>query len=565
MNKQNLLVLLLVFFHHASAQQSRFIIPDSLKHKSYGYLDDRIYGFRRDSSRAAVYLFTYIHKAKKEKNWKELVNGYRNLLHESPDGLRPVYADSMVYAARKSNDDALIGSAYLSKGIVFYGRKDQEKAMDNYLMANSYISKTNDDYQKYKVKYHIALTKLYIGFYDEAISLLRECAAYYRNKNTRPYLNSLHTLGLCYNKNGNYGLCTQTNALGINESRRLDNLEMIPYFMHSQGINEFFLKNYSKSIKDIESSLGAVKENRDFANQAIGNFYIGKSYWALGRKAKAAEYFKMVDKIFKEKNYLRPDLRQSFELLINYYRQKKDLASQLYYVDQLLKADTLLVETNRYIVGKIHKQYDTRELLQEKENLQRESEDLKEELVWEKNYDQISLIIFFFMFSAITIITYRYYKNRRLYKKRFEEYINKMEENKNKPKNETERLPAADIKSGTAALILRKLEKFEKENKFLERDWKQGTLAAYFNSNSNYLAGIIKQYRGKNFADYINGLRIDYLVALLQNEKKYSGYSNEALAQEAGFSSTQRFANAFLSKMGMPAVYFIEQIKKKNY
>lgn len=565
MNKQNLLVLLLIFSNHAFTQQSRFSIPDSLKHKSYGYIDDRIYELRRDSSKAAVYLFTYINKAKNEKNWKELVNGYHNLLHESPDKLREVYADSMIYAARKSNDDALIGSAYLSKGIVFYGRKDQEKAMDNYLIANSYISKTEDSYQKHKVKYQIALTKLYIGFYEEAISLLRECAAYYKDRSTRPYLNSLHTLGLCYNKNGNFGLCTVTNKLGINESRRLDNLEMIPYFMHSQGINEFFLKNYSKSIKDIESSLEAVKENRDFANEAIGNFYIGKSYWALDRKEKAAAYFQIVDKIFKEKNYLRPDLRQSFELLINYYRQKKDLNSQLYYVEQLLKADTLLVETNRYIVGKIHKQYDTRELVQEKENLQRQSEDLKEKLQREKNYDIISVIVFLFMLIIITVLTYRYYRNRRLYKKRFEEYITKLEQNKNKPKNNMERLPASDINSGTAALILSKLEKFEKENKFLERDWKQGSLAAYFNSNSNYLAGIIKQYRGKSFTDYINGLRIDYLIALLENEKKYRSYSNDALAREAGFSSTQRFANAFLAKMGMPAVYFVEQMKKNNY
>ncbi len=347
MNRQKLLLLCLLFSYSVFAQIKQFVVPDSLKDKSYEYLDNQIYVLRKDSVKAAVYLYTYLDKAKKEKNWKELINGYQNILHQSPSTMRLHYADSMVHAANKSADDALLGSAYLSKGIVYYGRKQQDKAMDNYLIANSYISKTNDLYLQYKVKYHIGLTKLFIGFYDEAISLLRECTDYYKDQNPRPYLNSLHSLGLSYNKSGDFGLCTQTNTLGIAECKRLNQPEMKPYFIHSQGINEYFLKNYTQSIKHIESSLDAIKDNNDFANVAIGNFYLGKDYWALGKKQKAVEYFTKVDKIFNEKHYLRPDLRQSFELLNNYSRQQKDVDSQIYYIKQLLKADTLLTETSR--------------------------------------------------------------------------------------------------------------------------------------------------------------------------------------------------------------------------
>jgi AraC-like DNA-binding protein len=64
--------------------------------------------------------------------------------------------------------------------------------------------------------------------------------------------------------------------------------------------------------------------------------------------------------------------------------------------------------------------------------------------------------------------------------------------------------------------------------------------------------------------EYINELKVDYLIALLSDDKRIRNYTNKALAEEAGFSSTQRFANAFLAKTGMPTSYFIEELRKKQ-
>jgi tetratricopeptide (TPR) repeat protein len=249
------LLTLLLTAHCVTSQKKVFKIPDSLENKSYVYLEDRSYSLTKDTAKAFFYINIYIKKAKNEENWKELVNGYQNALHQSPNNIRLLYADSMIYAAKKRKDPALIGSAYLSKGIVFYSQKKLSNALDNYIIANNYIAKTNDDYLIHKVKYNIGQVKYYLGFYDEAISLLTECVAYYKNEDPRPYLNSLHSLGLCYNKIGNYGLCTETNKIGISESKRLKTLEMTPYFIHSDGINEYFMKNYDVAIKKIESSL----------------------------------------------------------------------------------------------------------------------------------------------------------------------------------------------------------------------------------------------------------------------------------------------------------------------
>ncbi|WP_343591302.1 helix-turn-helix domain-containing protein [Flavobacterium sp.] len=562
MNKSYLLLISLLLFQIISAQKKVFRIPDSLKTKNYEYLDNRFYDLKKDSARASVYAYALLGKAKKEKNIKEILNGFQNLMLISTEKTRIIYVDSMLYIAKKSKDNALIGGAYLSKGTFFYGLKQQKLAMDNYLIANNYISKTNDQYQIHKVKYCIALTKFYVGFYDEAVSLLRDCVAYYKKAETRPYLNSLHMLGLCYNKLGNYGLCSKINALGISESRRLNSTVMIPYFTHSEGINDYFKKNYSESINHIESSLDSIIENNDFANVSIGNFYIGKSFWSLNQKEKAVKHFQVVDEIFQEKKYLRPDLRQAFELLINFYKTKKDLDKQLYYVEELLKADTLLVENNNYIVSKIHKQYDTKELISEKERILIEKQKIADELAREKYYDVFYIFIIFLLFIFILWLTRRHHKKRKEYKKNFEVLMQEYEAAKNKTKLKIEKEPIKDINIETVALILKQLEKFENGKRFLEKDWNLVTLSAAFNSNTKYLAAILSHYRDKGFNEYINGLRIEYIINLLKNDNKFRKYTYEALANESGFSSTQRFANAFLAKAGMPVSFFIEQINK---
>lgn len=547
---------MLLITHLIIAQKKVFKIPDSLQNKNYNYLEERSYEVTNDSSKAAYYAAIYIKKAKNEQNWKELVNGYQNALHQSNNLLRIVYADSMIYAAKKSKDNTLIGSAHLSKGIVYYGLKQQNNALDNYIIANNYISRTNDNYLIHKVKYNIAQVKSYLGFYDEAISLLKECVEYYKDENPRPYLNSLHSLGLCYNKIGNYGFCTETNKIGISESKRLNITEMTHYFIHSDGINEYFKKNYDVAIKKIESSLTEISQKKDYANVAIGNFYIGKSYWELKKSDTAVSYFKKVDRTFLDKGYIRPDLLEVYELLIAYYKTKDNLKAQLYYIDQLLAAVKTLKETNKYLIGKVHKEYDTKVIVTEKDKM-------KAELLSQRYNDIIFISIIVVFFAVLLFLTYRHFKNRAVYKQKFNELMVQIkDDDRSKPKLKNDKSEILDINTDAVNNVLKQLDKFERDKKFLEKDVTLVKLAAAFNSNTKYLSKIIAHYKDKGFVDYINALKIDYLITLLHDDKRIRNYTNKALAEEAGFSSTQRFANAFLTKTGMPTSFFIEQLKE---
>ncbi|WP_374175300.1 tetratricopeptide repeat protein [Flavobacterium tructae] len=540
------------------AQEIHFKIPDSLRNKDYDYLFDRIEESENDSIKKSLYLKTFLAKSKTDKNQEEVVNGYKNYLHHAPENLKLIYADSMIYTAKKSKSNTLIGSTYLSKGILYYSRKQLNYALDNYLIADSYISKTNDQYLIYKTKYNIANIKYFLGFYDEAISLFKECITYFKEdkeNNDRGYLNSLHSLGLCYNRIGNYTLCTQTNEKGLREGERLGNDEMKVYFILSEGVNQYFLGNYTSAIAKINYSLPVIQKKKDFGNEAVGNFYIGKSYWNLKKSEKAILYFKKVDAIFDEKEYIRPDLRNNYELLIRYFKSKDNPKEQLYYIEKLLKVDSVLTSKYKYVSERIHKDYDTKELLVQKKSA--------EKLLARKERDAFihkGIIVFLFLF--VVILGYIHIRNKKLYRRRFDELMKK-DQATTKVESKNTNYGIEDINPDTVALILKRLEKFEMGKRFLEKDLTETKLAISLDTNIKYLAKVISHYKGKKFVTYINDLKIDYLINLLKEDKKIHHYGNTALSEEAGFSSTERFVKAFSSRTGMPATYFMKELRKK--
>lgn len=554
MNNKQYLVLFLFLSNILSAQNIFRQIPDSLTSKSFEYLDEKIYANKNDSAKAAPYLNTYLFKAKKENNWKEIVNGYQNILHQSPTELRLLYADSMIIFAEKSHNDALIGSAYLSKGIVYYSQKKYNDAYNYYIKANGYISKSDDKYLIYKVKYNIAQIKYYLEFYDEAVSLLNECIDYFAKEEPRPYLNSLHSLGVCYNRMGDYEKCSKINLLGIKESDRLKIPEMKIFFEHSEGINHYFKNNYNTAIKSLQEVVPHLNKETEFANESIANFYIGKSYWKLNLQSSAIPYFQKVNQSFIEKGYLRPDLKEVFELLIKYYKNKHDLNLQLYYIDQLLKADSLLTKTNKYLIGKVHKDYDTKEIIADKAKI-------LEQLDKEKQYDILFIGIILVLFLVIIYFTYRHFKDKKRNKLKFDELLHKIDDKSN-PRPTIQKADLLDISPQTVETILKQLEKFEKEKKYLDKNLTLATLTVAFNSNSKYLSKVIYHHKDKGFVDYINDLKIDYIIDLLKNNSPYRNYTISSLGEEAGFSTTPRFTNAFQSRTGISVSYFIKQLKK---
>lgn len=120
------------------------------------------------------------------------------------------------------------------------------------------------------------------------------------------------------------------------------------------------------------------------------------------------------------------------------------------------------------------------------------------------------------------------------------------------------------ISSETETRILKKLAAFEKSTKFLKKDLTIGLLAGQLNTNSKYLSEIIKYHRSQNFSNYINQLKINFIIHKLYNEPSYREYKISYLADVCGYSSPQVFVIAFKKIHGMTPSYFIESLKEDD-
>ena len=71
-------------------------------------------------------------------------------------------------------------------------------------------------------------------------------------------------------------------------------------------------------------------------------------------------------------------------------------------------------------------------------------------------------------------------------------------------------------------------------------------------------------YRHKKSVDYINDLKVEYIIKKLKSNPKFRLYTNKALAEEAHFSTTQHFTRAFMKNTGISPTYFVKQLNKLN-
>jgi len=534
-------------------------LPDSLKSKSYTYLNKKVDFYENiNPDKTWMYLSACLKKAKEEENHQQINDTYENMVYLSKPELNIPYADSMIIHGKNNHNEGYIAGGFIAKGSIYYSKKRYQKALDNYIIANAHAENTNNEYLKNIIKYHISTIKIYLGFYDEIITPLKESVAYFKTTDVKGYVNSLHALSLCYNKTGKYDLCTATNNEGLKASRHTTNVDK-NYFIHSEGINQYSLKNYTTAIQKLTSSIPVLAKSGDFANETVGYFYIGKSYLGLKDTLKALEFLRKVDRAFIEKKYIRPDLRENYEILINYYKKQNNTKMQLHYVEKLLKADSILTQNFKYISGKVHKEYDSYKL-------ERAREELKQELNEQEKTNYILYITAILLFFLSLFLIYRYYINQRNYRLKFEELMHKnsleTEEltHETTEENEPKQL---EINPDVVASILKQLEKFEANKKFLQKDLTLVNLAGTFNTNTNYLSKVINYSRHKNYINYLNDLRIDYIVTLLKQDQKFRNYTIKALAEESGFSTAQHFSKAFFARTGIYPSYFITELNKE--
>lgn len=216
------------------------------------------------------------------------------------------------------------------------------------------------------------------------------------------------------------------------------------------------------------------------------------------------------------------------------------------------------------------RRYDKPQLLLEKETITNEL----------KKNKTIFFISVGGLFTALLIIISLYYKSRKtekIHRKIAQDLIQSVHENKVKINNELKEENFSDkitkqestkdktanfVSEDLAQTILKELEIFETKEFFLDKGITLSTVAKKIKTNSKYLSEVINIYKRKNFAAYINELRIDYAINRLASDKKFRSYKIPFIAEELGYNNEQAFALAFKKRTGITLSTYLKEIEK---
>lgn len=507
--------------------------------------------------KALVYAREYLTKAKKDKDNYNIRIGYSLLAGIQNDVQKSmVYIDSM-FAITNEKDTKNLVFCYTTKGRVLYNKRFLKEALTSFIVAKRKIDGSNE-IKEAEIDYYIASIKNIQGNSQEALTIFLKLKDFYlETGDTNSYVESLISIADCYFRKNRLQESYQYVQQGKKIVQKVQDSVYNAYFESIDGKILFKKHNYDLAIKKLKKA-NFMLEEYDPINFAENSFYIGESYKSKGDLSQAVVFYKTVDEVFVKNNYIYTDILEAYDRLIAYHNKRKDLKQILYYTTQKSKADSLLFSNSKYFSESIFKNVEIKEV----EN---------------KSKSKVKWIIFFSTIIIVILLCILYYvirlqknKSNELEKERieFDKKISEFTLQANESEEKTSVIKRSkketnfQLDKTTVKEILKKLEDFEKEKRFIDPKCSLDALAKEIGTNSTYLSRIINEEKKVNFPTYLNNLRIDYLELILASNSKYQKYSIKALALEIGYNNVQSFSRAFLSRKGVNASTYLEAIAR---
>lgn len=563
MKKLNCFLFLLSAF-------SQLLFSQQKKEKTYREIRDYYEKMTIDDVHAMPYVRHYIQKAKKEKNFSKLIQGYRDA-RQFDFNNKIKYADSALTTSLKHGTKDDISKEYLSKGIIYYlYQKNYREALNDYLLAYEYSKGSANQYHHYKVIYHLGIVKGHLGYYEEALKHFEESGQFYSSQieknqheniqfnHKKAYFNSLHQMTVINHYLKNFSKSDSLSRIGFDFTKN-DNDFLLEnsYFLKCMGISKFLNENYAGAKSDLEKALPNILKRNDFAWVSVIYYYLGKISEVKKEEHKTINYYSKIDSIFEKHQFIQPEIYRSYHYLIDYYKNK-DVNKQLYYTNQLLKADSLITRDYPYLSQKLHKEYDRNKLIEQKENIEKKSR--RKILIAQVLIFSGTVVLIFFVIRIRK--DQKIKKQYNLLQKRIAEGTYNTHDITNGESEECS-LRKTSISPEMAAEIKEKLEKFEKELQFIKKGITQKSIARKMGTNSHYLSVYINENKGMNFNKYMAELRINYITTLLNTNNKYLNYTIEALAEECGIAARQNFSKLFFEINGIRPTDYIKKRKQE--
>ncbi len=395
--------------------------------------------------------------------------------------------------------------------------------------------------------------------------------------------------------------------MGLEVSKMISDEEqrnyMMVMFLQEKAYMEIENKNYKKSIKQLSQTLaflGKIRQNKDVL-EATNEQLFGYNYYHINNIEKAYSHYEKALQISHRlpENFITALINNGLALI---YISKKDLVK----AGEYLKTAKRIADNSHFLSLKdevyntSEKYYTAEKDLDKYLEVKYKHDTVKTtlqnnaRLSVEKSYERvnenintskfesylknfiISTILLIMCVGIYFFIKYRNrqkknieryklilkYVNQKLYFSNSELIKNKSEGEIHEIKKENSDQEPLYIPSQTIEKILSKLDDFEQGEMFTDRNISLSYLSNYCETNSKYLSYILKNYKETDFSNYINSLKINFIIRKLRNDPKYRKYKISVLAEEVGFSSPNKFSLIFKKYTELSPSQFINLLNE---
>lgn len=477
--------------------------------------------------------------------WDRMMGNYKEAIQQT---------NKTIKIAKEIKDDTLLMRGKIRSGALHYNMGAHQKALEEYLKALEIAKQLNKTERQQVIYHNISFIKLAVEDYEGAIEILHkglQDAEQDKNIKSKSVYASIHT-ALC---NAYISIKDYENARiycekSIQLSEQYDYVKNKAYALINKGNLEISIGNYDKGLDILDQAIAIAKDFGEFGNQfSIIQLHQAKGYFHKKEFKKAIEYLHKIEELKEKNGFDFLALQEMYSLLAKSYNALNDTEKANNYFQKAIETNVANDKEKTAITRAIIKKYNLSELQDKLEVSNTTAKNTKYLLY-------LSLIAILIIILGFAVF---HKKQKKRNKKKFDALIKELNTKNDKV---IVKEPAATILEEKAAVVLKKLDKFEEKKLFLNEKSTLKDVADSIKTNTSYLSKTVNAHKKKSFSNYITDLRVDYAIKRIKEDKKFRSYTIEAIAKEIGFKRSESFSKAFKQKTGLYPSYFIKELKK---
>jgi len=535
------------------------VFKGDLSHKTSQELKDSIW--LSSPERAVVYEDALVQRYKEVGQKADLyLELGRKLYKDAAFDQSIYYFEKGIQNAKVAKNSELLAKLYSLIGNAELIRWNNEDALQAYYKALDIDHPKGALEQKVIVNLNIAIIKRRMKQLDQALEVCKEALTIIDDTQLKGSMNHVNLLTIAsevYLDLEDFNTVLKLVNKGLEISTSLDYKNGFVDLYTKKGAVYYFKGDFDQAVQYLHMAENVFKKN-DLKRKTL---LININYYLAGSFAAKKEYNKAISKLNeiialadgKDKSN-RARLLDSYKLLAACYKEQGNTQRSLYWLEAYSELSDKNQKNKDAIVNTIYEKETTL--------LGKQIEVLENAKANDRKYT-LYAVISLVLISAFFLFFFLSHKKRQLKNKvESDDLTQKINNHQIQKQSVSKDIPVKEviIDDQKTNDILLWLERLEQQEFFLSKDCSLRTMAKKAKTNVTYLSKTINKHKGINFNDYVNTLRIEYVVKRLNADKKFRSFSIKSIANEVGYKSDYSFAKHFKAKMGMNPSYHIKKL-----